>query len=335
MRNSFRWHRKHSKRYRKYFSFILLLFMVSLLFGCSNDTAQTNHQEADYINTAVEKNIEYQSESDDIHLNEISEFDNEPYVTINHNEPSFSKNEITKESFESYSKLDALGRCGVAQACVGKDIMPTAKRGNIGMIKPTGWRTVKYEFVDGKYLYNRCHLIGYQLTGENANERNLITGTRYMNVDGMLPFEDMVADYVKENDNHVLYRVTPVYEGKNLVASGVQMEGYSVEDQGRGISFNVYCYNAQPGVEIDYRTGDSSVDGEVVEEITKKNNVAQKGDSSSSASTQYVLNMNTHKFHKPNCGSVKTMSEANKGTYTGSREDLVKQGYEPCGNCKP
>ena len=203
------------------------------------------------------------------------------------------------------------------------------------MIKPTGWSTVKYEFVDGKYLYNRCHLIGYQLTGENANERNLITGTRYMNVDGMLPFEDMVADYVKETDNHVLYRVTPVYEGKNLVASGVQMEGYSVEDQGRGISFNVYCYNAQPGVKIDYRTGDSSVDGKVVEEITKKNNVAQKGDSSSSASIQYVLNMNTHKFHKPNCGSVKTMSETNKGTYTGSREDLIRQGYEPCGNCKP
>lgn len=266
----------------------------------------------------------------------IPKFDDEPYMIVNHNEPDFSKREITEVSFERYSQLDRFGRCGVALACVGTDMMPTEKRGSIGMVKPTGWHTVKYEFVDGKYLYNRCHLIGYQLTGENANEKNLITGTRYMNVDGMLPFEDMVADYVKETKNHVMYRVTPVYKENNLLASGVQMEGYSVEDKGKGISFNVYCYNVQPGVKIDYKTGESSTNGKLVEETTKKKNVAKKDNSSSSSgSTQYILNMNTHKFHDPDCGSVKIMSESNKGTYTGSREDLIEQGYEPCGNCNP
>lgn len=333
MRNNFCQHRKHSKRYKKYFSLILPLFMVVLLFGCANDAAQIKHQETDYVNVSAgikEKSIEHKTENNDIHLNEISEYHNEPYVTINNNEPSFSKTEITEESFESYSKLDSFGRCGVALACVGKEIMPKEKRGNIGMVKPTGWQNVKYEFIDGKYLYNRCHLIGYQLTGENANERNLITGTRYMNVDGMLPFEDMVADYVKETDNHVLYRVTPVYEAKNLVASGVQMEGYSVEDKGRGISFNIYCYNAQPGVKIDYRTGNSRAVGKVDEETIPK----EKTGSFSSA-TQYVLNLNTHKFHMLDCVSVKGMSETNKGTYTGNRDDLIDQGYEPCGKCKP
>ncbi|MCI8956995.1 MAG: hypothetical protein HFG29_08425 [Eubacterium sp.] len=313
--------------------------MVAFLFGCANDTVQINQRKTDYLKVSTdtkEKRIEHKLESDDIRLNEISEFHNEPYVTIQNNKPAFSSNEIVDESFESYSELDSLGRCGVALACVGKDIMPTEKRGNIGMVKPTGWNRVKYDFVDGKYLYNRCHLIGYQLTGENANERNLITGTRYMNVDGMLPFEEMVADYVKETDNHVLYRVTPVYEGRNLVASGVQMEGYSVEDTGRGISFNVYCYNAQPGVEINYKTGDSSVDANGVEEITQKKSVSKKSQtSSSSSSTQYILNLNTYKFHKQNCRSVKFMNETNKGTYAGGREDLIKQGYEPCGQCKP
>ena len=166
---------------------------------------------------------------------------------------------MTATSFEEYSDLDNLGRCGVAMASVGQDIMPTEERGSIGQIKPAGWHTVKYDCVDGKYLYNRCHLLGYQLTGENANERNLITGTRYLNVDGMLPFENMVADYVMETGNHVMYRVTPIYTGNNLVADGVLMEGYSVEDQGEGITFCVYVYNVQPGVRIDYATGDSSL----------------------------------------------------------------------------
>ena len=164
---------------------------------------------------------------------------------------------LTTTSFESYSELDSLGRCGVAYACASTDTMPTEERGTIGQIKPTGWHTVKYDCVDGKYLYNRCHLIGYQLTGENANTKNLITGTRYLNVEGMLPFENMVAEYVEETGNHVMYRVTPHFEGTNLLASGVQMEAYSVEDDGEGVCFNVYVYNAQPGITIDYKNGDS------------------------------------------------------------------------------
>ena len=195
-----------------------------------------------------------------IELSEIPEYSGESYIEINGNEPDFSEEEWSEESFEVYSELDSLGRCGTAYANVGTDLMPTEKRGSIGQVKPTGWQTVKYDVVDGNYLYNRCHLIGYQLSGENANEKNLITGTRYMNVEGMLPFENMVADYVKETDNHVLYQVTPVYDGDNLVADGVQMEAYSVEDEGDGISYNVYVYNVQPGIEIDYATGESAID---------------------------------------------------------------------------
>ena len=194
-------------------------------------------------------------------LDEIPEFDGKTaYVAINDNVPEFDDSELVTTSYEEYAPLDALGRCGAAMACVGRDIMPTEERGSIGQVKPSGWQTVKYDIVDGKYLYNRCHLIGYQLTGENANKQNLITGTRYLNIEGMLPFEDMIADYVKETGNHVIYRVTPVFEGKNLVASGVQMEAFSVEDEGEGICFNVYAYNAQPGVSIDYATGESELE---------------------------------------------------------------------------
>lgn len=193
-----------------------------------------------------------------ISLSEIPEYSGEPYIEINGNEPDFPEADWEEESFETYSELDEQGRCGTAYANVGTDLMPTEERGSIGQVKPTGWHTVKYDIVDGKYLYNRCHLIGYQLSGENANENNLITGTRYLNVEGMLPFENMVADYVKETGNHVLYRVTPVFDGNNLVASGVQMEAFSVEDAGEGISYNVYVYNVQPGIEIDYATGESA-----------------------------------------------------------------------------
>lgn len=182
-------------------------------------------------------------------------FSSEPYVTLAGNVPSFLPEELTTESYEFYSPLDILGRCGYAQACIGQELMPTEEREGIGQVKPSGWQTVKYDCVDGKYLYNRCHLIGFQLTGENANKNNLITGTRYLNVEGMLPFENMVADFVKETGIHVLYRVTPVYEGAELVARGVRIEALSVEDGGRGICFHVYCYNNQPGVVIDYATG--------------------------------------------------------------------------------
>ncbi len=189
----------------------------------------------------------------------IPAFSGDAYVVINDNQPEFTADDYTTQSYEKYASLDAFNRCGAAMACIGKDIMPTEERGSIGQVKPSGWQTAKYDFVDGKYLYNRCHLIGYQLTGENANEENLITGTRYLNVEGMLPFENMVADYVKETGNHVLYRVTPIFDGENLVARGVQMEAWSVEDEGEGICFNVYCYNNQPSIEIDYATGESKL----------------------------------------------------------------------------
>ena len=190
-------------------------------------------------------------------LDQISEFSGEPYVAINNNVPNFTEEDLTTESYEFYSELDHLDRCGVTVACLGQDLMPTEDRESISHVKPSGWIQGQYDFVDGKSLYNRCHLIGFQLAGENANEKNLITGTRYMNTIGMLPFENMVADYIKETGNHVMYRVTPIYDGDNLVASGVQMEGYSVEDEGDGIYFNVYVYNVQPGVEIDYATGEN------------------------------------------------------------------------------
>lgn len=195
-----------------------------------------------------------------ISIEDVPEYSGQPYVIINDNEPYFDKDDLTTQTFEKYSSLDSLGRCGVAYANIGEETMPTEKRGNIGMIKPSGWQIKKYDFIDGKYLYNRCHLIGYQLSGENANEKNLITGTRYMNTEGMLPFENQVADYVQETGNHVLYRVTPVFEGNHLVADGVLMEAMSVEDQGLDIEFNVFVYNVQPGVKIDYATGNSRLE---------------------------------------------------------------------------
>lgn len=256
-------------------------------------------------------------------------YDGKPYVVINDNDPDFTDADMTTTSFERYGELDGLGRCTTAFANIGKDLMPAEKRGPIGEVKPTGWQTAKYDNVDGKYLYNRCHLIGYQLTGENANEKNLITGTRYLNVDGMLPFENMVADYIKETNNHVLYRVTPVFSGDNLVASGVQMEAKSVEDNGDGILFNVYCFNAQPGIAIDYATGDSHQDDSIVADASKSTTAAE-------ANVQtYVLNTNTKKFHKESCNSAKSMDASNKKIYTGSRQEIIDMGYEACGVCKP
>ena len=196
-----------------------------------------------------------------VSLDAIPAYDGKAYVAVNNNEPFFTDSDMTTTAFENYSDLDSLGRCGVAYANICKDIMPTEERGKIGMIKPSGWHTVKYDVIKDRYLYNRCHLIGYQLAGENANPKNLITGTRYLNVEGMLPFENLVADYVNNTGNHVLYRVTPMFSGSNLVANGVLIEAKSVEDNGGGILFNVYCYNVQPGVGINYENGDSWLDG--------------------------------------------------------------------------
>ena len=285
-------------------------------------------------------------------LREIPAYSGTPYTEVNGNQPYFTEEELTTQSFETYSELDSLGRCGVAYANVGQDLMPTEPRGEIGAVKPTGWHLVKYDNVDGKYLYNRCHLIAYMLAAENANPQNLITGTRYLNVQGMLPFETKVCDYVKNTGNHVLYRVTPIFDGDNLLADGVLMEAYSVEDAGEGIGFCVFAYNVQPGIGIDYATGDNWAEGSgtyqstvasVAEEtpvpqpetdtavqITPESSVSQE-----SRETTYVLNTNTKKFHYPTCSSVDDMKEKNKQIYTGSRDEVINMGYVPCKRCNP
>lgn len=287
-----------------------LLLSLTLLFGgCSPDSSsespsQTSDRKASY------------------NLESIPEYTGDPYVVINENVPFFTESDFTEEAFETYSDLDELGRCGAAFANVGKETMPTEERGQIGMIKPSGWQTVKYDCVDGKYLYNRCHLIGYQLSAENANEKNLITGTRYLNVSGMLPFENMVADYIKNTGNHVLYRITPIYQGKNLVASGVLMEAQSVEDD--TIRFCVYCYNVQPGIQIDYATGKSSL--------------AAGSEEASKAPDQeatYILNENSKKIHTPDCPSVQDTKPKNRKEYHGLLQELLDDGYTGCKNCNP
>ena len=224
---------------------IVLILLLGALFYCKDDIYN-------YTYSLINGDSNNSSNIED-----ITDYNGNSYVIVNDNNPYFKEEEYTTNSFEKYSELDSLGRCGVAYANISKDLMPTEKRGSIGSIKPSGWHTVKYDHIDGKYLYNGCHLIGYQLTGENANEKNLITCTRSMNTKGMLQFENMVTKYIKDTGNHVLYRVTPVFEGNNIVATGVEMEAYSVEDNGEGIKFNVFVYNIEDGVIIDYKTGDS------------------------------------------------------------------------------
>ena len=379
---------RSNKRNNKLSYFLTLLLCLCMLVGCGSGAATKVMLKAEdsetesYVETVQTESAENdpgdeteiqaaaQVQSDDskqkvVHTGTASAFNaadvpaysGEPYTAVNNNEPYFTSDNLTTEAFENYSELDALGRCGVAYANVCLETMPTEKRGSISEVKPTGWHSVKYDNVDGKSLYNRCHLIGYQLTAENANQQNLITGTRYLNVDGMLPFENMVADYVKETDNHVLYRVTPIFTGDNLVADGVLMEGYSVEDEGDGICFCVYAYNVQPGITIDYATGDSWLSSEkgnsdsssggnsaVSQSAADKSGTQQAAVQTESVKetsapvstgTEYILNTNTKKFHYPSCSSVKQMKASNKKEYTGSRDDLIAQGYDPCKKCNP
>lgn len=288
-----------------------VLVLSLLLSGCELGLPQEN-QQASAVSVSLE---------------EVPAYSGSPYVELDGNLPGFSLEERTTDSFETYSTLDALGRCGPAYACIGQDLMPTEDRESISSVRPTGWVQAEYDFVEGGSLYNRCHLIGFQLTGENANEENLITGTRYMNVEGMLPFENMVADYIKETGNHVLYRAIPIFEGENLVASGVVMEALSVEDEGEGVCFHVYVYNVQPGVEIDYATGESWETGDSAFSALESQAEEQEAD--------YVLNTSSKKFHRPDCPSVDSMSEKNRQEYHGTREELIAQGYEPCGSCNP
>ena len=263
-------------------------------------------------------------------VEDVPEYSGEPYVEINDNQPEFEDYELTTVPFEEYSELDEMGRCGEAQACVGEETMPTEDREGISEVKPSGWVNEKYDSVERGYVYNRCRLIGFQLTGENANEENLITGTRYMNTEGMLPFENMVADYIHETDNHVLYRVTPIFEGEDLVASGVQMEAESVEDDGAGICFNVYVYNVQPQITINYATGENWESEEAADiEIS---DIKTGGDENGQT---YILNENTKKFHDPGCSGADDIKKKNKREFTGTRDELIEDGYEPCGRCKP
>ena len=262
-------------------------------------------------------------------LDDIPEYSGEPYVIIDDNKPSFTDDEITTEAYEHYSELDILGRCGVVEACCGKELMPAdgEERESISSVTPSGWVQAKYDFVDGTYLYNRCHLIGWQITAENANERNLISGTRYLNIEGMLPFENMVADYIKETGNHVMYRVTPIYYENDLLPRGVQMEGYSVEDNGEGISFNIFCYNVQPGVTIDYATGRSCESGETLPPVSNETDPPEE------YKNVYILNTNSKKVHKAICPNATSITEENREEYTGELADFPYSGYSLCGIC--
>lgn len=310
----------------------LLLFSVfSTLVGCgevgatvsgSVSTPVSGHEVAEAVAESAPSEA-----AGEIDIADIPECSGSPYVEVSGNVPSFTDADLSSPA-ETYTPLDSLGRCGSAMAIVSRETMPTEERGSIGMVKPSGWHTVRYDdLISDRYLYNRCHLIGYQLTAENANERNLITGTRYLNVEGMLPFENEVADYVESTGNRVLYRVTPIFVGDELVARGVQMEAESVEDGGTGVSFNVFCHNVQPGIQIDYQTGQSR----------RSQDAGPTGESSSiqpsADQVMYVLNVNSGKFHLPDCPSVSKMSDRNKREVTSTIDQMVSEGYTPCANC--
>lgn len=272
---------------------------------------------------------------------QVPAFDGSASVEMNGNVPYFSASEIQhamdNPGFEAYGAQDGLARCAAAWASVGAETMPAEgeERGEIGQIKPTGWQTAKYDSIPGKYLYNRCHLLGWQLTDENANIDNLITGTRFMNVDGMLPHEDDVAAYVKRTGNHVLYRVTPVFLDDELVARGVLMEAYSVEDGGAGLRFCYWCYNAQPGISIDYVDGNSSEMAALPAAGESSGSVASDAGSAESQTRSYVLNASTGKFHLPGCSQVKKMKDANRSEVESTREGMIADGYSPCAVCNP
>lgn len=266
-----------------------------------------------------------------VSLDAIPAYDGKAYVAVNNNEPFFTDSDMTTTAFENYSDLDSLGRCGVAYANICKDIMPTEERGKIGMIKPSGWHTVKYDVIKDRYLYNRCHLIGYQLAGENANPKNLITGTRYLNVEGMLPFENLVADYVNNTGNHVLYRVTPMFSGSNLVANGVLIEAKSVEDNGGGVLFNVYCYNVQPGVGINYENGDSWLDGTTGSASSGSDTSATENSDADSSNSETMVHITAtgKKYHRAGCRTLK------KSDTEVTLDEAKSMGLSPCGICNP
>ena len=314
------------------------LMLCSALCGCDlleeldffDDQPIINGNGADLDDDDIEESSWDLSQYPFASVEGIPDYSGEAYVSLNGNMPEFTDDEKVTASYEYYSELDSLGRCGYTIACVGTDIMPTEDRESISSVKPSGWINKKYDksIVDGGYLYNRCHLIGFQLTGENANKQNLITGTRYLNIEGMLPFENMVADYVKETGNHVMYRVTPIFVGNNLLASGVKVEGWSVEDDGDGICFNVFAYNVQPGIVIDYATGNNALSADGLPE-TDETDGAIKVD------YDYVLNKGNKKIHTPTCHYAESMKAENRVEYSGSIDDLLADGYTKCKTCDP
>lgn len=300
---------------------ILLLTIVLLISGCGQSMSQDNGALSDKQQISVETTDTSEKSSDSLSapdIDNIPEYSGTPYAVLNDNIPYFSSDDFTTQSYEKYVELDELGRCGVAVANIGTDLMPTDPRESISHVKPTGWTSGK-----DPAQWNRCHLIGFQLAGENDNEKNLITGTRYMNVDGMLPFENLIADYVKETENHVLYRVTPIFKESDLVAQGVVMEAYSIEDNGDGICFNVFCYNVQPNVVIDYATGKNWYE----EEVTT--------DAVDTQETEYVLNTSSKKIHRPTCSAIESMNPNKKKVYTGDISELLENGYTRCKTCNP
>ena len=303
------------------FKWLILILVAALLFGVVAYALKNNGP--DTTDTGTGATLE----------GGIPAYSGSPYAFINGNKPVFSEDELKTVGYEKYSQLDKLGRCGAALASCGIEIMPAKdeERGSISSVTPSGWIQATYDtgLVSGGYLYNRCHLIGWQLSAENANERNIITGTKYLNINGMLPFENMIADYIKETKNHVAYRVTPIYEGNNLVCSGVQLEAYSIEDNGKGISFNVYCYNVQPGIAIDYETGESRLEGELPAGST----VGGVTSSPSGDAVDYVLNVKTKKIHLPSCRYAKNLAPESKREYCGKIDELIAEGYEKCKTC--
>lgn len=308
---------KHQKKW----ALCIVLSICFFIYGCSQ-TANTseiilepNKTTTQEISITACENTAYPAYSGDA------------YAVINSDIPFFTEDELTSQSYESYSNLDELGRPGIATACLGPETMPleTEERGQIGMIKPAGWHTIKYpNLISDLYLYNRCHLIGWQLSGENANELNLITGTRYLNITGMLQFENKIADYIKNTKNHVMYRVTPIYENNNLICNGLLMETQSIEDD--KLSFCVYCYNVQPGIIIDYATGDSEPDKKVTNQNTE---------TEITSDDDYVLNTKSLKIHTPDCPSAEKITNQNRQDYHGNINDLLTDGYTTCKQCNP
>ena len=317
-----------------------VLLCLSGLISCSITIDLSTDNNGQVIENSNDTNSSTQNttaDSSNITIDNIPAYSGDDYIILNNNIPNFSESDLTTTSFEEYAPLDDLGRCGVAYSNIGTDIMPTEKRESISSVKPSGWHSVKYDIVEGKYLYNRSHLIGYQLTAENANDRNLITGTRYFNATLMLPYENMVADYIKETNNHVLYRVTPVFEGNNLVATGVQMEAKSVEDNGEGIEFNVFVYNVQPGITIDYATGDSALSGEEITNTSSSsnsnntsNNSSNTTSSNNTTSTEEIIirgNSKSKIYHCPGQRDYENMADSDYFVNFNSEEEAISAGY--------